>query len=394
MLKNKKIILGVSGSIAAYKSVYLLRLLKKSGADVKVVTTPSVSQFVGELSFASLSGNSVFSGLWEEEWSQHVELGLWGDVMLVAPATAQTLAKFANGMCDNSLTAVYLAAKCPVIVAPAMDRDMYLHPATQKNLKTLQEYGNTVLQTGTGFLASGLDGPGRMLEPEEMLEALITHFTPKTLQGKKVMVTAGPTQEALDPVRYISNHSSGKMGIALAIEAQRMGAEVTLLLGPSTEIIPASIKLKRVISAKDMLIAAQEHADNQDIMIYAAAVADYTPKEVSDIKIKKKTDDFHLEMIKTADVLGTIGKTKRENQILVGFALETNNEIANAQKKLSSKNLDFVVLNSLQDKGAGFAHDTNKITILDKNGKIVHFELKSKTEVAKDILGYLQEFMD
>lgn len=393
MLKNKKIILGVSGSIAAYKSVYLLRLLKKNGADVKVVTTPSVSQFVGELSFASLSGNSVFSGLWEEEWSQHVELGLWGDVMLVAPATAQTLAKFANGLCDNSLTAVYLAAKCPVIVAPAMDRDMYLHPATQKNLKTLQAYGNTVLPTGTGFLASGLDGPGRMLEPEEMLEALITHFTPKTLQGKKVMVTAGPTQEALDPVRYISNHSSGKMGIALAIEAQRMGAEVILLLGPSSEIIPASIKLKRVTSAKDMLIAAQEHADNQDIMIYAAAVADYTPKEVSDIKIKKKTDDFHLEMIKTADVLGTIGKTKRENQILVGFALETNNEIENAQKKLSSKNLDFVVLNSLQDKGAGFAHDTNKITILDKNGKIVHFELKSKTEVAKDILGYLQEFL-
>ena len=393
MLSGKKIILGVSGSIAAYKSVLLLRLLKKAGAEVKVIMTPATEKFVGALTFATLSENAVFSDLWNHEWSAHVEMGLWGDLMLIVPATANTMAKLANGICDNALTAVYLAAKCPVIVAPAMDRDMIAHPATQKNIQTLTEFGTTVLGTASGFLASKLEGQGRMLEPEEILEKVYNFFTPKHLTGKKVMITAGPTQEPLDPVRYLSNHSSGKMGIALAVEAHRMGAEVTLLLGPTHIPVPSHIQVERVVSANDMLVAAKKYADNQDIMIYAAAVADYTPAEVSEIKIKKKTDDFKLELIKTQDVLGTIGKTKRENQVLVGFALETNNEIENAQKKLSSKNLDFVVLNSLQDAGAGFAHDTNKITILDKFGKMESFPLKSKTEVAKDILMKLMRFL-
>ena len=348
--------------------------------------TPATEKFVGELTFASLSDNPVFAGLWSHAWSAHVEMGLWGDLMVIAPASANTMSKFAAGLCDNALTAVYLAAKCPVMIAPAMDRDMIAHPATQKNIQTLAAYGNIILPTGTGFLASGLEGEGRMLEPENILEGIAAFFVPKLLKNKKVMITAGPTQEALDPVRYLSNHSSGKMGIALALEAKRMGADVTLILGPSPVPVPAGITLKKVVSANDMLLAAQALADEQDIMIYAAAVADYTPDAVSDKKIKKKTDEFVLSLTKTQDVLGTIGKTKKPNQILVGFALETDNEIENAKKKLSAKNLDFVVLNSLQDKGAGFAHDTNKITILDKNGAIEAYELKSKQAVAQDIL--------
>lgn len=392
-LAGKKIILGVTASIAAYKSVLLLRLLIKQGAEVKVIVTPATEKFVGELTFASLSGSPVFSGLWSHEWSAHVEMGLWGDLMVVAPASANTIAKFANGICDNALTAVYLAAKCPVMIGPAMDRDMILHPATQKNTETLREYGNIVLPTGTGYLASGLQGQGRMPEPEEILEAIEDFFSPKLLAGKKVMITAGPTQEAIDPVRYLSNHSSGKMGIALAQEAKRMGAEVVLLLGPTSVPTPPGIKVVRIASAKDMLIAAQTHADAQDIMIYSAAVADYTPTIVSETKIKKKTEEFTIELTKTADVLGTIGKTKKPNQVLVGFALETDHEEENARKKLASKNLDFVVLNSLRDKGAGFAHDTNKITILDKNGNTIAFELKSKQEVARDILNKVIEFL-
>lgn len=392
-LSGKKIILGVTASIAAYKSVLLLRLLKKQGAEVKVIVTPSTEKFVGELTFGSLSGNPVFSGLWSHEWSAHVEMGLWGDLMVVAPASANTIAKFANGICDNALTAVYLAAKCPVMIAPAMDRDMILHPATQKNTETLRSYGNWVLPTGSGYLASGLEGQGRMPEPEEIIEAMEDFFTPKSLKGKKVMVTAGPTQEAIDPVRYLSNHSSGKMGIALAQEAKRMGAEVTLLLGPTSVVVPDGINLIRVVSAKDMLIAAQSVASTQDIMIYSAAVADYSPTIVSDSKIKKKTEEFTLDLSKTTDVLGTIGKTKKAHQILVGFALETDQEEENARKKLESKNLDFVVLNSLRDKGAGFAHDTNKITILDKNGNIEAFDLKSKQEVARDILNKVIQFL-
>lgn len=391
MLKNKKIILGITGGIAAYKSVYLLRLLKKAGAEVKVVITPATKQFVGELTFSTLSENPVFEGLWSAQWSAHVEMGLWADVMLVAPCTTNTLAKFANGLCDNALTAVYLAAKCPVMIAPAMDRDMFLHPATQKNIQTLQSYGNTVLPTGNGFLASGLEGWGRMLEPEEIFEALISHFTPKKLQGKKMLITAGPTQEALDPVRYLSNHSTGKMGIALATEAMRMGAEVTLVIGPTHVAIPAGITVKKIISAKDMLLAVRENAESQDIMIFSAAVADYTPAEVADKKIKKNTDEFHLALQKTTDILKETVEKKREGQIIMGFALETNNEMEHAHKKLISKNADFIVLNSMQDAGAGFGHDTNKVTLLHKSGTVTDFSLKSKSEVAKDILAAICE---
>lgn len=393
MLKNKKIILGITGGIAAYKSVYLLRLLKKAGADVKVVITPATKQFVGELTFSTLSENPVFEGLWAAQWSAHVEMGLWADVMIVAPCTTNTLAKFANGLCDNALTAVYLAAKCPVIIAPAMDRDMFLHPATQKNMQTLQSYRNTVLPTANGFLASGLEGWGRMLEPEEIFEALISHFTPKKLQGKKMLITAGPTQEALDPVRYLSNHSTGKMGIALATEAMRMGADVTLVIGPTHVSIPAGIKVKKIVSAKDMLLAVRENAESQDIMIFSAAVADYTPAEVSDKKIKKNTDDFHLALQKTTDILKETVENKREGQIIMGFALETNNEMEHAHKKLINKNADFIVLNSMQDAGAGFGHDTNKITLLHKSGTVTDFSLKSKSEVAKDILAAICEKM-
>lgn len=391
MLKNKKIILGITGGIAAYKSVYLLRLLKKAGAEVKVVITPATKQFVGELTFSTLSENPVFEGLWSAQWSAHVEMGLWADVMLVAPCTTNTLAKFANGLCDNALTAVYLAAKCPVMIAPAMDRDMFLHPATQKNIQTLQSYGNTVLPTGNGFLASGLEGWGRMLEPEEIFETLISHFTPKKLQGKKMLITAGPTQEALDPVRYLSNHSTGKMGIALATEAMRMGADVTLVIGPTHVAIPAGINVKKIISAKDMLLAVRENAESQDIMIFSAAVADYTPAEVADKKIKKNTDEFHLALQKTTDILKETVEKKREGQIIMGFALETNDEMEHAHKKLISKNADFIVLNSMQDAGAGFGHDTNKVTLLHKSGTVTDFSLKSKSEVAKDILAAICE---
>ncbi len=393
-LAGKKIILGVTGSIASYKAVFLLRLLQKEGAEVRVVMTPDAERFVGSLTFASLSGFPVFSGLWSHEWSAHVEMGLWGDLMLVAPTTANTLAKFANGLCDNALTAVYLAAKCPVMLAPAMDRDMITHLATRRNLETLIQYGNIVLPTDSGYLASKLEGEGRMLEPENIVTYIHDFFTPKLLKGKKIMVTAGPTQEALDPVRYLSNHSSGKMGIVIAEEATRMGAEVTLLLGPTTLPVPKNVNLIRVISAADMLRYATVHADFQDIMIYAAAVADYTPEQISEIKIKKKSEDFTLNLIKTVDVLKTISETKKQGQILVGFALETDNEIENAKKKLVSKSLDFVVLNSLRDKGAGFAVDTNKITILDNKGNIEEYRLKPKQEVARDILTKVVSLLD
>lgn len=386
MLKDKKIILGVTGGIAAYKSVLLLRLLQKAGAQVRVVATPAVAHFVGELTFSGLTGEKVFSGLWEENWSAHVEMGLWGDIMVVAPCTANTLAKFANGLCDNALTAVYLAAKCPVMIAPAMDRDMFAHPSTQRNLETLRSYGNKVLDTGKGYLASGLMGEGRMLEPEEILEEIYAALTPKLLEGKKLLITAGPTQEAIDPVRYITNHSSGKMGISIAQLAQRMGAEVTLILGPVAQPIPANVHCISVKSARDMYEAVAQYKDNQDIIIMSAAVADYTPLTVADKKIKKKTDDFQLELIKTTDILKETGVNKKAHQLLVGFALETDNEMENAHKKLVSKNLDLIVLNSMQDKGAGFGHDTNKIVLIERGGKVIDFDLKPKSEVAYDIL--------
>ncbi|MEO1451602.1 MAG: bifunctional phosphopantothenoylcysteine decarboxylase/phosphopantothenate--cysteine ligase CoaBC, partial [Bacteroidota bacterium] len=376
------------------KAVFLLRLLRKAGAKVKVVTTEAVSEFVGELTFSSLAGHPVFSGLWSANWSEHVALGTWADLMLVVPATANTLAKFAHGQCDNALTAVYLAAPCPVMVAPAMDADMYVHPRTQANLKTLAEDGVNVLPVGTGFLASGLEGPGRLLEPEAILATVEAHFDQqKPLAGKKLMLTAGPTREAIDPVRFISNHSTGKMGYALAAEAARLGAEVTLVSGPTVLSDPPGVQTIRIQRTQEMYDIVHQTAAEQDIIIAAAAVSDYTPVEVATQKLKKQGDDMHLRLKRTPDILKSLGEVKPAHQILVGFALETNDELGNAKKKLSSKNLDFIVLNSLRDPGAGFAHDTNKITILDRQGEQWSFPLKSKLEVAKDILNRICAFI-
>jgi phosphopantothenoylcysteine decarboxylase/phosphopantothenate--cysteine ligase len=386
-LSGKKIILGVSGGIAAYKSVYLLRLLKQAGATVRVVITPATTHFVGELTFAALSDLPVFSGLWDEAWSEHVEAGLWADLMLVAPATAHTLAKFAHGLCDNALTAVYLAARCPIMVAPAMDLDMYQHPRTQANLACLRDDGVTVLPTGTGFLASGLQGPGRLLEPEAILQHVQAYWGPKPLQGKQLLLTAGPTQEAIDPVRYLSNHSSGKMGYALAQAAQQMGATVTLVSGPTALPHPTGVTMVSVVSAQQMYQAVMERAAAQDILIMAAAVADFTPIDVADQKIKKGGDqDMVIHLKKTPDILATVGANKLPHQRLIGFALETQDEEANAREKLTRKHLDAIVLNSLRTPGAGFAHDTNQVTWLDKEGQRLPFPLKSKVEVARDIL--------
>lgn len=385
MLKGKKIILAVTGSIAAYKAVYLLRLLKKAEAEVQVVTTPSVSHFIGELSFSSLSGREVFSGLWNENWSAHVEIGTWADLMIVAPATANTLAKMAHGLCDNALLAVYLAARCPVLISPAMDADMYIHPSTAANLKTLSSYGNHVLPTGTGFLASGLEGPGRLLEPDEIFEEAVSLLQEGPLQGKKVLITAGPTQEAIDPVRFISNHSTGKMGYALATTAQKLGAEVTLVSGPTSLPDPPQVNCLRVKSAQQMYDAVHAHRDQQDIMIMSAAVGDYRPAEVAREKIKKQGDEMVLTLVRTQDILSSVGAVKRKDQILVGFALETENEEENALGKLRKKNLDLIVLNSLKDKGAGFAHDTNQVSLIDKKEQIERYPLKDKSQVAADI---------
>jgi phosphopantothenoylcysteine decarboxylase/phosphopantothenate--cysteine ligase len=385
MLEGKKIILAVSGSIAAYKAVYLLRLFKKAGAEVQVVTTPAVSHFVGELSFSSLSGREVFSGLWNENWSAHVEIGTWADLMVVAPATANTMAKMAHGLCDNALLAVYLAARCPVLIAPAMDADMYIHPSTTGNLKTLASYGNHVLPTGIGFLASGLEGPGRLMEPDEIFEEAVKLLQKGPLSGKKVLITAGPTQEAIDPVRFISNHSTGKMGYALASEAASLGAEVTLVSGPTSLPDPAHVNCIRVKSAQQMYDATHAHLEEQDIMIMSAAVGDYRPEEVAQEKIKKKGDEMVLTLVRTQDILKSVGAVKRADQFLVGFALETENEEANALGKLRKKNLDMIVLNSLRNKGAGFAHDTNQVSLIDKNEQIERFHLKDKSQVAVDI---------
>jgi phosphopantothenoylcysteine decarboxylase/phosphopantothenate--cysteine ligase len=383
---GKKIILGVTGSIAAYKAVFLLRLLKKAGAEVQVVTSPSVQHFVGDLSFAALSGKPVFSGLWSANWSEHVSIGTWADLMLIAPATANTIGKLANGICDNALTAVYLAARCPVWIAPAMDADMFIHPSTRENLNKLASFGNRILPTGAGFLASGLEGPGRLLEPEEIFAEIDVFFGPKPLSGKKLLLTAGPTQEAIDPVRYISNHSSGKMGYAIAEKARDLGAQVTLISGPTSIPNPPGITTIRVRSADQMLAEVLAVSKEQDIMIMSAAVVDYAPATVSDTKIKKKDAEFTLELRKTADILKTVGQNKLPGQFLAGFALETDHAEEHAKQKLASKNLDMIVLNSLQDEGAGFGHDTNKITIFDKNDGIERYPLKSKSEVASDIL--------
>jgi phosphopantothenoylcysteine decarboxylase/phosphopantothenate--cysteine ligase len=388
MLKGKKILLGISGSIAAYKSALLIRLLIKAGAEVKVVMTSAATQFIGPLTLSTLSKNKVLVDLSSEDtWANHVMLGRWADVMLIAPLSCNTLSKMTTGACDNLLMAVYLSATCPVVVAPAMDEDMWHHPSTQKNLQTLTQFGNHIIPVEDGELASGLIGMGRMAEPESIISWLTDFFKPQIqLLNKNVLITAGPTHEPIDPVRFIGNHASGKMGIALAIECKKRGANVTLVCGPTSESIPENIHLEFVKTANEMYDKCHTHFSNSDIAIMAAAVADYTIKSPSEIKIKKAATSITLELEKTKDILKSLGEIKKENQILVGFALETNNEIENAISKLKSKNADFIVLNSLNDAGAGFGHQTNKITIFDKVGNQYNFDQKLKSQVAADIL--------
>lgn len=389
MLKNKKIILGVCGSIAAYKSAILVRLLVKAGADVKVILTADAANFITPLTLATLSKHPVYTQYFEEEtgvWSNHVELGLWADFMIIAPASANTLAKMAGGLCDNLLTAVYLSAKCPVYVAPAMDLDMWKHDSTQNNIDKILAYGNQVIQPGSGELASGLYGEGRMAEPEEIVAFLTERIQANLpLSGKKILVTAGPTYEAIDPVRFIGNHSSGKMGFAIADRFAQLGAEVTLITGPTAEKSNYPMTRIDVVSAADMLQACKTHFGSSDITVMSAAVADYTPVQKAEQKIKKTSTEFSLELKKTEDILATLGQLKTAGQILVGFALETQNEEEYAKGKLAKKNLDLIVLNSLNDKGAGFKKDTNKITIFNKAAEKKTFEMKSKTDVATDI---------
>lgn len=386
---GKKIILGIAGSIAAYKAALLTRLLIKSGAEVQILMTEAATQFITPLTLSTLSKRPVHTQVSSgESWNNHVELGLWADAMIIAPSTATTLAKLANGIADNVIVATYLSARCPVFFAPAMDLDMWLHPSTVGNVQKLQSYGNQLIDVAHGELASGLIGNGRMAEPEFIVETLEKYFSKKEdLIGKKALITAGPTYESIDPVRFIGNRSSGKMGVALAKELAERGADVKLVLGPSSlNIQHPNIETIRVTNAQSMYKAAQSHFDKSDISILAAAVADYRPINVADKKIKKKDKTLTIELERTTDIAATLGKQKRDNQLLIGFALETNNEIENAKRKLERKNFDFIVLNSLQDKGAGFAVDTNKITILRKDNKMKDFELKSKTKVAIDIV--------
>jgi len=389
MLKGKKILLGITGSIAAYKSAFLVRLLVKAGADVKVIMTPSSTDFISKLTLSTLSRNKVLVDLFDEEsWANHVMLGRWADIMLIAPLSCNTLSKMAHGQCDNLLLAVYLSATCPVVVAPAMDEDMWHHQSTKENIGKLIEFGNKIIPVDKGELASGLVGDGRMAEPEAIVRFIEDGFNiSQSLSGKKAFVSAGPTYEPLDPVRFIGNHSSGKMGLAIAEELYARGAEVTLIMGPSSINLPANgIKTVRVNTAEEMHDACTKQFDRSDIGVMAAAVADYTPIEVGASKIKKTSGELFIELKKTKDILKILGKKKSPNQILVGFALETNNEREYALGKLKNKNADMVVMNSLNDKGAGFGTDTNKITIFDKSGKEFNYDLMSKKEVAKNIV--------
>ncbi|MBL4593053.1 MAG: bifunctional phosphopantothenoylcysteine decarboxylase/phosphopantothenate--cysteine ligase CoaBC [Flavobacteriales bacterium] len=389
MFSGKNILLGITGGIAAYKTANLVRLFKKSGANVKVVMTPDAKEFVTPLTLSTLSENPVHSQFSDEktgEWDSHVELGLWADLFIIAPATANTIGKMANGLCDNLLLATYLSAKCPVFVAPAMDLDMYEHATTKSNLTILASNGNKIIDAKVGELASGLVGKGRMEEPEAIFNHINNYLKEGlTLKGKNVLITAGPTFEQIDPVRFIGNNSSGKMGYELAEAANRLGASVVLISGPTKLIATKSIHKIDVISAKEMYDAVHENQKTADIIIMSAAVADYTPKEPQKNKIKKDSDNLQISLKSTKDILASLGEIKTDNQILVGFALETNNEEVNAKDKLVRKKLDFIVLNSLNDKGAGFGFETNKITIIDKNNKVDKYELKSKSEVATDI---------
>ncbi len=391
VLSGKKIILGISGGIAAYKTAALVRLFIKAGAHVQVIMTPASLDFITPLTLSTLSKNPVHSKFYNEEegakWNNHVELGLWADIMIIAPATANTLSKMVNGNCDNLLIATYLSAKCPVYFAPAMDLDMYKHPSTVASFNSLHQFGNILIPAETGELASGLTGEGRMAEPENIVAFLEADLSSKLpLKGKKILITAGPTYEAIDPVRFIGNHSSGKMGYDLADAAINLGAEVILVSGPtSISVKNNSIRLIRVVSAQEMYDNCLEHYDAMDVVIAAAAVADYKPKVVADQKIKKTEASFSIELEKTKDIVATLGERKK-NQLLIGFALETENEIENAKLKIQKKNLDLIVLNSLQDTGAGFGKPTNKVTFIDKDFNVEPMELKLKEAVAIDIL--------
>jgi len=418
MLAGKKIILGVTGSIAAYKAAHLTRLLVKAQADVRIVLTRSAATFITPLTLSTLSKNPVLTEFVRNEtgeWNNHVELGLWADAMVIAPASAHTLAKCDTGLCDNLLTATYLSAKCPVFFAPAMDLDMYRHPTTQANLQRLQSFGNHIIPAEHGELARGLVGEGRMAEPEHIVAFLENSGlwaigsgiknsiseNPEThssavgkLSGKRVLITAGPTYEPLDPVRFIGNHSTGKMGFALAEVMAHHGAEVELVTGPTyMQMTHPHIHVTRVMSAQQMYEAAAAVFPQADITVLAAAVADYRPAEVAEQKIKKKEDNFTLTLVKNVDIAATLGQQKQPHQVMVGFALETENEVSNAQAKLEKKNLDMIVLNSLNDKGAGFGHDTNKISVIQKDGSLHRFALQSKTEAAVDIVHLISELM-
>jgi phosphopantothenoylcysteine decarboxylase/phosphopantothenate--cysteine ligase len=396
MLKGKHIILGISGGIAAYKSVYLLRLLIKAGCEVQVVITPNGKEFITPVTLSALSGKPVVSEFFSAntgEWHSHVDLGLWADAMVIAPATASTIAKMANGVADNMLITTYLSAKAPVFVAPAMDLDMMAHPSTERNLNLLRSYGNHIIEAASGELASHLTGKGRMQEPEVIVSALEKVFAKKQrLIGKKVLITAGPTHELIDPVRFIGNYSTGKMGYALAEEAANRGAEVILVSGPvSIQTTNRAINVIKVTSAREMLEACESNFGNSDIAIMAAAVADYAPVEQFDKKIKREENGIEcIQLKKNPDIAASLGSKKRADQLLIGFALETDNEQANALAKMTRKNLDAIVLNSLRDKGAGFGTDTNKITFMKADGTETAFSLKAKSEVAKDIFDEIE----
>ncbi|WP_224482630.1 bifunctional phosphopantothenoylcysteine decarboxylase/phosphopantothenate--cysteine ligase CoaBC [Robertkochia aurantiaca] len=391
VLSGKNILLGVSGGIAAYKTAFLVRLLVKAKASVKVVMTESAKDFITPLTLSTLSKNPVLSSFTDDEdenavWNNHVELGLWADLMIIAPATANTLSKMCHGTADNLLLATYLSAKCPVFFAPAMDLDMYKHPSSQESFRKLQEFGNIMIPAGSGELASGLSGPGRMAEPEDIVSFVSEHLlTGMPLYGKRVLITAGPTYEAIDPVRFIGNHSSGRMGFALAGEAAKLGAHVVLITGPThLQLDHDQVNIIRVVSAADMYDAVHDNFESSDIAILSAAVSDYRPKHAADKKIKKKADALHIELEPTKDILVSLGEAKK-NQFLAGFALETDNALENAKSKLRRKNLDAIVLNTLEDEGAGFGKLTNKITFIDREMREKAFALKAKEAVAQDI---------
>ena len=395
-MKGKKILLGITGGIAAYKIAFLIRLLKKEEAEVKCILTPASCGFISPLTLATLSENPVYIDFWNQkdgQWTNHVDLGMWPDVFLIAPLTANTLAKLATGYCDNLLTATYLSAKCPVMIAPAMDLDMYAHPTTINNLNQLASYGVQILPAESGFLASGLVGKGRMTEPEDIVAKLKTFFTlNNSMLGKKVLITAGPTHEHIDPVRFIGNHSTGKMGYAIVQEFLERGAEVLLISGPTKlEITHPRLTKKEVVSASEMLSLVQEYWTYYQIGVFCAAVADYRPVVKAPEKIKKKEEEITLTLVKNPDILAWAGVNKQAGQFLVGFALETNDALQHAKNKIVSKNLDAIVVNSLENEGAGFGHDTNKIAILSKDDQITDFPLKLKQDLAHDIVNYIDD---